>query len=145
MWTLHTAIPDLREVEWDKEIKFQCKKHPLSLKYLLKKYDLSYKPSKTKAMIVYSKGNFFHHRKQTDKKTTYYINLSLVTEVVGDKQNDIDGYVVELLAYGFFDKCIRKSLKSDHKSKVLFRPNENTCIHDHVALKQYEKVFSDRA
>ncbi|MEZ8504567.1 hypothetical protein AB6D08_25165 [Vibrio splendidus] len=146
MWTLHTAIPDLRDVEWDRKVDFQCKKRTSSMKYLLKKHNLNYKGCKYNSMVVYSKGNYFHHKKKNeDNKTTYYINLSLVEEVVGDNQDAIDGYVFELLAYGFFDKCIRESLKSNHKSKSLFRPNENTCLHDNVALKQYHKVFSTNA
>ena len=141
MWTLHTAIPDLRGVEWCKKVNFREKNKSLSMKYLLKKYDLEYKASKTHSKVVYTKGNFYHHKKENGNNIVYYINVKLVEEVVGKDEHDINGYVFELLAYGFFDKTVRKSLKVNNRSKSLFRPSEKTFIHDDVAIKQYKKAF----
>ncbi|EJG0332082.1 hypothetical protein DBT89_RS26165, partial [Vibrio parahaemolyticus] len=74
MWTLHTAIPDMRGVEWCKKVNFREKNKSLSMKYLLKKYDLEYKASKTHSKVVYTKGNFYHHKKENGNNIVYYIN-----------------------------------------------------------------------
>lgn len=141
LWTLHTAIPDLRNIEWNKKTHFKEKTKSISMKYLLKKYDLEYKPSKIQPMIVYNEGNFYHHKKETQESTIYYINIKLVEDIVGKDKDAINGYVFELLAYGFFDKTARKSLKANNRVKPLFGPTKETSIHDYVAIKQYKQVF----
>lgn len=141
MWTLHTAIPDLRGVEWSKCVNFQEKNKSLSMKYLLRMYDLEFKSCRTHSKVVYTKGNFYHHKKENGNNIVYYINVALIEEVVGSDKHDINGYVFELLAYGFFDKTVRKSLKENNRNKSLFRPSEKTFLQDSVAIKQYNKVF----
>ena len=146
MWTMHTAIPDMRNVEWDKTPRYNDDKKTLSTKYLLHKHGLEYKPNGSDSMVVYTKGNFYHHKIVSDKKkSVYLINLSLVEEVVGANVKDIDGYVLELLAYGFFDKNVRKSLKYNNRKKRYFTPSEKTRVQDGVTMKQYHKVFADEA
>lgn len=139
-WTLHTSLPDMREVQNSKftfNSKLECEKK-LSGKYLIKSNGLEYTPDRSECTIVLAKGDFYHFKKaQGKKKSTYFINLSLVEDVVGSKEHDIYGYVCELLAYSFFDRNIRKSLKLNNKKNKLFKLNDKSYIQDTKTLEQF--------
>ncbi|EOW9127776.1 hypothetical protein [Vibrio cholerae] len=138
-WVMHTAIPNLRDKEWRKNVECTNEKH-FPLRYVLKKYDMPYKFNGTEATLVFGEGNFYHHKKiLAGKKVRYYINIDLVKEVVGEDKSDIDGYTLELVAFGFFDKTIRKSLQET--GRRLFQASAETFSHDVKTLKQFNKVY----
>ena len=141
MWTLHATIPDMRNISWNKCVKFKDKNRTINTKYLFQKYGLEYKHCKNNSSVVFNTGNFYHHYKKNGDTVKYFINIDLVKEVVGDNKPDIDGYVFGLLAYGFFDRNVRKSLKANNMKKRLFVPTKDTCIHDTTTIKQYKKTF----
>lgn len=146
-WTMHTMIPDMREKEWDKKIKKLNTERRINTKQLVKKlaenYGVCYKPKKEELTLVLARGDFYHHIKEVNNNhKIYYFNISLVKEVVGSEEHDIYGYLIEFLAYGFFQESIRKAIiNSNHNNQLFVADKFKTMNQDLKTINQYYKIF----
>ncbi len=102
MWALHSCIPDLREeVKVDGQITAESLSfYDIASKYKLE-LDLKIKPAK-----IYFIEDRYHYR----FKDEIFINIKMVIDIVGDEEVNVDGYILEILAYGFFDRAVRRSI-----------------------------------
>jgi hypothetical protein len=140
-------IPDMREKHWRKKINTMetiKKIYTKSLVNTLKNdYGVDYKPRKEQLTLVLAQGDFYHHiKKINENHKVYYFNINLVKDVVGNEEHDIYGYLIEFLAYGFFEKSIRNAIVKSNKTTTLFiADSEKTKFQDSKTIHQYYKVF----
>lgn len=150
-WIMHTMIPDMREREWKREVKInQCdneKPKKINSKLLSKRlhddYGLQLKQKKREITLILANGDFYHHIKEIDQNhKIYYFNKLLIEDVVGNNEHDIYGYVIEFLAYGFYEKTIRHAIINSGKINTLFvADSEKTFRQDLRTIHQFKKIF----
>jgi len=136
MWTYHTEFADLRKNKESLRNRITQKRGPMSLKYLCKKNNFEVSHNVNAPRVQFARGDFYHY-KAKDKPNHYVVNLNLLEEVVGRNPKDIDGYVVELLAFAFFDRAARAILRDNvKKNRYLFKPSNDTLVEDQRAAEQ---------
>ena len=119
---------------------------------ILKHYDL--KETKFNNPIQFFRGKTIHFSQinlyniDIEVKNKYYINLDLIEEVVGEDDYDKEGFLLELLAFSFFDKGVKIAIKKKteelmrESAGLFYTPNYKTLLEDKI-LKEQIRRFQD--
>lgn len=155
-FTMHTSIYNCPSMDSNKLDKSEVMKEvydkaekKIFINDILKHYDL--KESELNNPIQFFRGKTIHFSQinlyniAVDTKNKYYINLDLIEEVVGEDDYDQEGFLLELLAFSFFDKGVKLAIKK--KSEELMResaglfytPNYKTLLEDKILKDQMER------
>ena len=145
MFTLHSAIPQLCLTPEYNDLIFE-EENEFDLNYFLKKYNM--RETKNNPKIILCKGNFYHFIKRINadrslpEEEIYYLNIDLIKEVVSDCEVDIDGLILEMLAFGFFNESTRQAMRREQKKynlnkKKLFIDSYKTLVEDAILKAQW--------
>jgi hypothetical protein len=116
---------------------------------ILKHYDLE--ETKFNNPIQFFRGKTIHFSQTNlyniniETKNKYYINLDLIEEVVGEDCYDQEGFLLELLAYSFFDKGVKIAIKKKteelmrESAGLFYTPNYKTLLEDKILKDQMER------
>jgi len=156
---MHTSIyncPSMDSNKLDlskvmKEVNDKAEKR-VFINDILKHYDL--KETKFNNPIQFFRGKTIHFSQinlyniDIEVKNKYYINLDLIEEVVGEDDYDKEGFLLELLAFSFFDKGVKIAIKKKteelmrESAGLFYTPNYKTLLEDKI-LKEQIRRFQD--
>lgn len=136
-------IPEVMKEVYDKVEK------KIFINDILKHYDLN--ESDFNNPIQFFRGKTIHFSQinlyniAIDTKNKYYINLDLIEEVVGEDVYDKEGFLLELLAFSFFDKGVKMAIKKKteelarESAGLFYTPNYRTLLEDKILKDQIER------
>ena len=135
-WTIHACIPTVHYT--DSSIGLEgiqtCTTE------LLESVGIPHTITSKQAICLFKSDMLPHFKKKTNAGDIYGINISLVSNVIGSDHDKQTGYMLEILAHGFKDNGVRRTLITKGKD-LYFNTTTNSEKEDAVARRFYKRLI----